>query len=116
MTTSAHNARRVYGGASLAKNMEPPERPAAPHSLYRDLHPEMFKDKPKPVSPLAQAIKAWLIENGPATATEIAVGTEQQYVSSVAYSLKNSVEGVSIVGHKRSPKGIEVAVWGITQK
>lgn len=116
MTTSAYGRRRIFGGASLAKNMEPPERNGH-HSLYRDLHPEMFKSKPRArsVTPLANKIRAWLVENGPATSSEIALGIEQKHVSSVAYSLRNSDIGAVVVGKRRTAKGMEVEVWGVSE-
>lgn len=112
MTTTAHNARRTWGGASLARNMEPPEVKAAPHSMYRELHPEMYKNKPERMTKLASLIIDYLKKNGEATPMEIATGIKWKHVSSVAHCLKSNAHGVSVVGQRKTAKG-NVNVWGI---
>ena len=112
MTTTAHNTRRTWGGASLARNMEEPEVKSAPHSMYRELYPWMFKDKPKPMTKLARAILDYLTKYGPSTPMEIATGIEWKHVSSVAHCLKSNAHGVTVVGQRKTAKG-NVNVWGI---
>lgn len=40
MTTSAHDSRRVWGGATR----KPADTPRQHFSLYRELHPEMYRN------------------------------------------------------------------------
>ncbi len=114
MTTTAHNSRKVYGGASLAKNMEPPDR-VSPHSMYEELYPYMYKRKSRTASPMAAEIRAWLAENSPATASEIAKGIGRDCASSVAHALRSGVDGAIVVGEKMTKRGM-VAVWGLKEE
>lgn len=72
MTVSAHNGRRVYRGASLARNVSPGESPAA--SMFYELNPHLKKLRKPSAFEVLDQIKPWLLEHGPATAREIAAG------------------------------------------
>lgn len=116
MTTTAHNAKRVYGGASLAKNMHPLDRPETPVSLYQELYPYMYKPvkrkKAVRATELSNKITAWLTEHGSGSAPEIgkALGVIQQ---TVIHSLQRNVEGATVIGYRFIERGKKEQVWAI---
>lgn len=61
---------------------------------------------------LADAILAYIVEHGPATATEISRVVNRS-PGQVSGRLKRGVDGVAVVGTKRSARG-EIDVWGLT--
>lgn len=75
---------------------------------------------PAPVAPkrrnsrywLADAIRACIVAHGPATATEISKIVNRS-AGQVSGRLKRGVDGVAVVGTKRSARG-EIDVWGLT--
>ena len=119
MTTTAHGARRVWGGATRK-----PGGVAGPRSeLYGELHPEMFveipssrpaKSKPprKRRSPGASdnAIRDYL-EQGDATATQIATSLGLTY-NSVYMCLLRGLDGVERKGTTMK-RGAIVQLWGV---
>ena len=72
MTTTAHGARRIWGGASLARNVEPGTSPRA--SMFYELNPHLRKRKAETDITIADRIAPWLRDHGPSTAKEIAKG------------------------------------------
>lgn len=113
MTTTAHNARRVWGGASLARNAESGN--ASRVSMYQLLHPEMYsRAKPKVVkrTPMGQRVYDWLMANGKSTGRQIAEGIGAN-VDSIHNRLSHGVLGVVHVETIKAGDGRKIKVWGI---
>lgn len=111
MTVSAHNARRVYRGASLARNVSPGESPAA--SMFYELNPHLRSKEQKAIIAIIDKIYPWLVEHGPANAQQIAAGLGVNS-SSINRCLRNGIYGVVVVGvakgYNRSTK-----IWGVEE-
>ena len=119
MTTTAHNAKRVWGGATRR-----PSGRTGPHSeLYRELHPEMFVEIPsskpsklppprKRRSPGASdnAIRDYLAQ-GDATTVQIAKALGLTY-NAVYMCLLRGLDGVKRKG-TTIKRGALVQLWGL---
>lgn len=120
MTTTAHNARRPWGGASLARNVGPGTAPRV--SMYQLLHPEQFaeipsskKVKPQPPkrrSPGAsdKAIRDYLAQ-GDATTAQIAAVLGLTY-NAVHMCLHRGLDGIVRKGTTLK-RGALVQLWGL---
>lgn len=111
MITSAHSKRRVYGGATHAPRSDHQD-PSSRFS-YRDLHPEMYRDKPQTKRETnADRIKQWLISNGPATTKEISekLGINKTVVGNI---LSRGLPGIVAVGTYLPEKGAPCKKWGV---
>lgn len=114
MTTTAHNAKRVWGGASLARNVESGTSPQV--SMFYELNPHLRKKKTQADVTIADRIAPWLREHGPATAKEIARGISAADVSSVNEQFRfDRVPGAVVVGLRRTGKASNknAKVWGL---
>lgn len=107
MTVSAHNNRRVWGGASLARNVEPGTEQRV--SLYRLLHPQMYpkqqrqqpRQKPPSIEERHTMIFAYLRDKGPSTAQAI----EAEYNlnrDAIGGLLRNGIDGIVALRKERS--------------
>lgn len=97
MTVSAHNSRRVWRGASLARNVSPGESPRA--SMFYELNPHLKKLRKPSAFQVLDQIRPWLLEHGPATAREIADGLGIAEPSQVNGQIrKGNVRGAVVVG------------------
>lgn len=105
MTVSAHNSRRVWRGASLARNVSPGESPRA--SMFYELNPHLRKKEKKAIEHIVDKIRPWLIEHGPSSAEKIATGLKVSKVS-VSSRLRKGIAGVVVVdtvrGRNRTTK------------
>jgi len=112
MTTSAHSKRRVYAGATHAPNTERQE--PSSRFCYRDLHPEMYRDKPAPAKRVSyiEPVRQWIIDNGPATVREIASGIGASE-SAVGNILSKGLPGIAVVGTHLPEKGAPSKKWGM---
>lgn len=116
MTTSAHNSRRVWGGASLARNVEPGYQPRV--SMYQLLHPEMYpKDKQRQRPPSAEVrqgmIMAYLNANGPATASAMEAEFNLK-IDAIGGLLRKGIPGiVTLRKEKSQDTGRMCTFWGI---
>jgi hypothetical protein len=111
MTVTAHNARRIYRGATKQPlSIYTPDR-----FSYRDLAPYMYRDKPRrpPPSQHMTAIREWLTANGPASAHTIAAALGYGDHRSTLAAL-GKMEGVVVVGEEMRKSGRAVKVWGLT--
>lgn len=88
------------------------------HSLYRELHPEMFSSaSPKPTrrTPTGQKVYDWLKEHGPATGRQVAEGLGV-HAESVHSTLSHNVIGVRNVDTIKDKDGRKIKVWGIVEE
>lgn len=114
MTISAHGARRVWGGASLARNVEPGTTPRA--SMFYELNPHL-RPKLSAEQRIAERIRPWLAEHGPATAQEIAIGLGCPDARSVNRQFANNrVDNVVVVGTRQTSRNRRSKVWGLRSK
>jgi hypothetical protein len=112
MTTTAHTVRKLYGGAT--RQPMPRQRE---HSLTaKDIQPWLYK-KPKSRrrKPYAPLIKQWLMDHGPATASQIGKGLNINK-DVINASLKRGIDGVGIVGQFLPEKGAPVRTWGVVEE
>lgn len=135
MTVTAHSKRRFHGST------EEPAPPACLDRdrfnlrmlepwLYNDIpssklpKPQLVrrpqpKPQPKPPvvhvprQPLAQRIRQWLTENGPATCPQIANGLGHKAPENVAQRLRDGIQGVVATGIRVPEKGKPVKIWGV---
>ncbi len=99
MTVSAHNSRRVWRGASLAKNVSPGLEPRA--SMFHELNPHLKKLRKPSAFQVLDQIRPWLLEHGPATAREIAEGLGIAEPSQVNHQIrKGNVRGAVATGKR----------------
>lgn len=99
MTVSAHNSRRVWRGASLAKNVSPGLEPRA--SMFYELNPHLKKLRKPSAFQVLDQIRPWLLEHGPATAREIAEGLGIAEPSQVNHQIrKGRVRGAVCSGKR----------------
>lgn len=99
MTVSAHNSRRVWRGASLARNVSPGESPRA--SMFYELNPHLKKLRKPSAFQVLDQIRPWLLEHGPATAREIAEGLGIAEPSQVNHQIrKGNVRGAVCSGKR----------------
>lgn len=115
MTVSAHNNRRVWGGASLARNVDGGTEQRV--RLYRMLHPEMFSKaapKRKARTPTGQRAYDWLVANGPHTGRQIAEGLDL-HPETIHSVMAHGVVGVEQVDTIRDKDGRKIKVWGIVE-
>lgn len=116
MTTTAHNARRPWGGASLARNVESGYEPRA--SLYELLHPEQYpkekqRQKPPSIEARHEMITAYLRANGPATAPamEAAFDLRRDCIGGL---LRKGIPGVVVIRQEKSDHTHRMcAVWAL---
>lgn len=102
-------ARRVYRGASLARHVEPGT--AARANLFYELNPHLRPKKKESVI-LAERIRPWLVEHGPATFAEIAKGVGAKTSSHVGRLFREKrIDGVELVGTRGKGKH-KSQVWG----
>lgn len=119
MTTSAHGARRVWGGATRT----PVGRTGPRNEWYKELHPEMYKEIPssrpakskpqaKRRSPRASvaAIRDHL-KQGDATASQIATALGMTY-NAVYMRLLRGIDGVEAKDVYLPTKG---QLWGVVE-
>ena len=114
MTTTAHGARRIWGGASLATNVESGTSPQA--SMFYELNPHLRKKKKDVDATIAARIAPWLREHGPSTAKEITEGIGAGDVSSVNEQFRlGRVSGAVVVGVRRTGKASNknAKVWAL---
>ena len=99
MTVSAHNSRRVWRGASLARNVSPGLEPRA--SMFYELNPHLKKLRKPSAFQVLDQIRPWLIAHGPSTAREIAEGLGIAEPSQVNHQIrKGNVRGAVAVGKR----------------
>ncbi len=118
MTTTAHNARRVWSGASLARNVSPGYEPRV--SLYQMLHPEQYPkekqcQKPPPIEARREMIAAYLKANGPATAPalEAAFNLRRDCIGGL---LRKGIPGIVVIRQEKSKQTMRMcAVWGLQE-
>jgi hypothetical protein len=116
MTTTAHNARRVWGGASLAANVSPGYEPRV--SMYQLLHPEMYpKQKQCQPTPLLEErhgmILTYLFVNGPATAPAMEAAFDLRR-DAIGGLLRRGVAGIVVIRQEKSPHTHRMCtVWGL---
>ena len=115
MTTTAHGAKRVWGGASLARNVESGYQPRV--SLHRLLHPQMYKEKPQQRPPSIEArhemITAYLKANGPATAPAMEAAFDLRR-DAIGGLLRRGVAGIVVIRQEKSEHTHRMcAVWGL---
>lgn len=116
MTTTAHGARRIWGGASLARNIESGYEPRV--SMYQLLHPEQYpkqqqRQKPPSIEACHEMITAYLKANGPATAPamEAALGLRRDCIGGL---LRKGIPGIAVIRQERSEHTRRMcAVWGL---
>lgn len=100
--------RRIYRGASLARNVSPGASPKA--SMFYELNPHL-RPKKDPTA-LLERIHPWLVAHGPATITEIAQGLGVKDPRHVGrYFREKRVDGVELVGTRGKGKH-KSQVWG----
>jgi len=122
MTTTAHGARRVWGGATR----KPVGRTGSRNDWYKELHPEMYKEIPssKPVKPPPppkrrspgsndNAIRDHL-KQGDATASDVAKALGLTY-NAVYMCLLRGIDDVERRGMVMK-RGASVQEWGIKEK
>lgn len=107
MTISAHGARRVWGGASLARNIE--SGTSARASMFYELNPHLRKKGKVPS--VADKIKPWLAEHGPASAAQVADGIKASE-KHVCRLLQAGVVGVVVVTKKKYKTRV-TKIWGV---
>lgn len=109
MTVAAHNGRRVWGGASLARNVSSGAAPRA--SMFYELNPHLRKKEQQRVASVADKILPWLQEHGEATAQDIAkgIGTTAHTVN---FNLRRGIAGVVEVGVVFTSRNRKSRVWG----
>jgi len=119
MTVTAHNAKRVWGGATRR-----PSGRTGPHSdWYKELHPEMYKEipssKPSKLPPPRKRrspgsndnmIRDYLAQ-GDATTVQIATALGLTY-NSVYMCLLRGLDGVKRKGVTMK-RGALVQLWGL---
>ena len=99
MTVSALNSRRVWRGASLAKNVSPGLEPRA--SMFYELNPHLKKLRKPSAFQVLDQIRPWLLEHGPSTAREIAEGLGIAEPSQVNHQIrKGRVRGAVCSGKR----------------
>ena len=110
MTIAAHNGRRVWGGASLARNVEAGTAQRA--SMFYELNPHLRKKEKAALESVAEKIRPWLEEHGPATAQQVAkgIGTTANAVNA---NLRRGVAGVVEVGTLATTRNHKSKVWGV---
>ena len=116
MTTSAHGARRVWGGASLARNVESGYEPRV--SMYQLLHPEQYqkqqqRQKPPTIEARHEMITSYLRANGPSTAPamEAAFGLRRDCIGGL---LRKGIDGIVVIRQERSEHTRRMcAVWAL---
>lgn len=111
MTTSARSKRRVYSGATHAPRSDHQD-PSSRFS-YRDLHPEMYRDKPATAKRVSyvEPVRQWIIDNGPATVREVAIGIGASE-SAVGNILSKGLPGIVVVGTHLPERGAPSKRWG----
>lgn len=118
MTTTAHGARRIWGGASLARNADSGYEPRV--SLYRMLHPEMFPkmqqlQPPPPLEERHGMILTYLSVNGPATAPamEEEFGLRRDAIGGL---LRKNIPGIVEIRQEKSAHTHRMCtVWGLQE-
>lgn len=120
MTTTAHGARRIWGGATRS----PVGRTGSRNDWYKELHPEMYKEipssRPSKMKPPSKrrgpkssdkAIRDYL-RQGDATASQIATALGLTY-NAVYICLARGLDGIVIKGVCPSKKGTPSQLWGL---
>ena len=116
MTITAHKARRPWGGASLARNVESGYEPRV--SMYQLLHPEQYpkqqqRQKPPTIEARHAMIRQYLRANGPATAPamEAAFGLSRDCIGCL---LRKNIPGIVAIRTEKSPHSKRMCtVWGL---
>lgn len=116
MTTSAHGARRVWGGASLARNVESGYEPRV--SMYKLLHPEQYpREKQCQPTPRYEErhgmILTYLLTVGPGTAPamEEEFGLRRDTIGGL---LRKNIPGIVVIRQEKSKHTLRMcAVWGL---
>lgn len=118
MTTTAHGAKRVWGGASLARNVESGYQPRV--SLHKLLHPQMYpkdeqRQKPPPIEARHEMITAYLKANGPATAPAMEAAFDLRR-DAIGGLLRKGIDGIVALRQERSElTGRMCSVWGLEE-
>lgn len=114
MTITAHNKRRIHRGATKA----PLNSESSSRFSYRDLHPEMYKDKPKAEGERkptehAAAVRHWLADNREGTAQAIAKALGYSNSRLTLKVLTRHPDIFEVVGEARVATGNAARVWGV---
>jgi len=121
MTTTAHNSRRVWNGATRTPTGEPASQR---FSLYRELHPEMYKGerkktttKPRRIPNMQEAGSIFLTQLDSLLQSGV-TGTAMELSAMVGYSsasVRRALAGgklcAKVIGHKFVGNN-KTAVWG----
>jgi len=116
MTTTAHGARRIWGGASLARNADSGYEPRV--SLHRLLHPQMYpketqRQPPPPITERHGMILTYLLNNGPATAPAM----EDEFSlnrDTIGCLLRKNIPGIVEIRQEKSAHTHRMCtVWGL---
>lgn len=116
MSHHAHGTNRSYGHASRTSGMGTGS--SVRHSLYQELHPEMYRAAPKSLrrrrisdDERRAAIIDDLRANGPSTAGEIQrrLRINKKYITPL---LTAGIDGVTVVSTRQNRSTI-IKVWGM---
>lgn len=109
MTVQAHDVRYVNRGATRTGEMT--RRTGGRFSLYRELHPEMYRSDTRRVLTLADRVAEY-IQRNEGTIDEIAIALQCDKSSVARLFNRGVIPGAVVVGSKTMGRQ-KVNVWGV---
>lgn len=109
MSHHAHGTNKVYGHASRTREME--GRTSTRFSLYRELHPEMYRKAAAEREPALADRIADYIHSHVGTVAEIATVLDCSHSAVARLFSRNRIPGATVVGKKVVGRQT-VKVWG----